>query len=241
MTTQLLTGIPGTGKTHHLTERALPFLLRRLHDAGISATSHTDEHTGSTHLEIDGWRRINVENLIDELAQTDPSKHEVRIERWVAFIMESGRIAEQSITDPDELRQRVRTRIIPADLAADSGLSIEVGRTRQETAWSLASQWNLGEHPGDPFGLVAGGVRHGDDGSTDSVEFDEASATKGRYVIDGWSRFGDDVPTPVVIARYADVADFASHGASRGRARGRPRRDDRRVLGVGQVHPGRGP
>ena len=104
---------------HELTERALPFLLRRLHDAGISATSHTDEHTGSTHLEIDGWRRINVENLIDELAQTDPSKHEVRIERWVAFIMESGRIAEQSITDPDELRQRVRTRIIPADLAAD--------------------------------------------------------------------------------------------------------------------------
>lgn len=108
---------------HELTERALPFLLRRLHDAGISATPHTDEHTGSTHLEIDGWRRINVENLIDELAQTDPSKHEVRIERWVAFIMESGRIAEQSVTDPDELRQRVRTRIIPADLAADPHLS----------------------------------------------------------------------------------------------------------------------
>ena len=105
------------------------------------------------------------------------------------------------------------------DLAADSGLTIEVGRTRQETAWSLASQWNLGEHPGDPFSLVTGAVRHGDDGSTDSVEFDEASATKGRYVIDGWSRFGDDVPTPVVIARYADVADFASHGASRDRAR----------------------
>ena len=32
---------------HELTERALPFLLRRLHDAGISATPHTDEHTGS--------------------------------------------------------------------------------------------------------------------------------------------------------------------------------------------------
>lgn len=26
MTTQLLTGIPGTGKTHHLTERALRYL-----------------------------------------------------------------------------------------------------------------------------------------------------------------------------------------------------------------------
>lgn len=105
------------------------------------------------------------------------------------------------------------------DLAADSGLSIEVGRTRQETAWSLASQWDLGEHPGDPFALVTGEVRHGDDGSIDSVEFDEASASSGRYVIDGWSRFGDDVPAPVVIARYADVADFASHGASRDRAR----------------------
>jgi len=38
-------------------------------------------------------------------------------------------------------------------------------------------------------------------------------------VIDGWSRFGDDVPAPVVIARYADIASFASNGASRDRAR----------------------
>ena len=108
---------------HEITERTLPFLLRRLHDAGISATPHVDSHTGDIYLKVDGWRRINVENLIDELAQTDPSKHEVTIERWVAFIMESGRIAEQSVTDPDELRQRVRTRIIPADLAANPHLS----------------------------------------------------------------------------------------------------------------------
>ena len=108
---------------HEITERALPFLLRRLHDAGISATPHVDSHTGDIYLKVDGWRRIAVENLIDELTQTDPSKHEVTIERWVAFIMESGRIAEQSVTDPDELRQRVRTRIIPADLAANPHLS----------------------------------------------------------------------------------------------------------------------
>ena len=105
------------------------------------------------------------------------------------------------------------------DLAADSGLRIDVGRTRQETAWSLASQWELGEDPGDPFTLVTGEVRHGDDGSTDSVEVDEAEAGAGRYIIDGWSRFGDDVPAPVVIARYADIANFASNGASRDRAR----------------------
>ena len=105
------------------------------------------------------------------------------------------------------------------DLAADSGLRIDVGRTRQETAWSLASQWELGEDPGDPFTLVTGEVRHGDDGSTDSVEVDEAEAGAGRYIIDGWSRFGDDVPAPVVIARYADIASFASNGASRDRAR----------------------
>ena len=105
------------------------------------------------------------------------------------------------------------------DLAADSGLRIDVGHTRQETAWSLASQWELGEDPGDPFTLVTGEVRHGDDGSTDSVEIDEAEAGAGRYVIDGWSRFGDDVPAPVVIARYADIASFASNGASRDRAR----------------------
>ena len=108
---------------HKITERTQPFLLRRLHDAGISATPHVDSHTGDIYLKVDGWRRIAVENLIDELAQTDPSTHEVTIERWVAFIMESGRIAEQSVTDPDELRQRVRTRIIPANLAANPHLS----------------------------------------------------------------------------------------------------------------------
>lgn len=103
------------------------------------------------------------------------------------------------------------------DLAADSGLRIEVGRTRQETAWSLSSQWKLGEDPGDPFTLVTGEMRPGEDGSIYSVE--NAAAGQGRYVIDGWSRFGGDVPAPVVIARYADVANFASHGASRDRAR----------------------
>ena len=66
---------------------------------------------------------------------------------------------------------------------------------------------------------MTGEVRNGDDGCTDSVEADEPESGQGRYVIDGWSRFGDDVPAPVVIARYADVANFASNGASRDRAR----------------------
>ena len=38
-------------------------------------------------------------------------------------------------------------------------------------------------------------------------------------MIDGWSRFGGDVPAPVAIARFADVANFASNGSSRDRAR----------------------
>lgn len=106
-----------------LTERTLSFLLRRLHDAGISAAPHTDSQTGNVFLEVDGWQRLNVENLISELAQADPAKHETIIERWVAFIMESGRIADQPITDADELRQRVRTRILTPDLAADPHFS----------------------------------------------------------------------------------------------------------------------
>ena len=101
-----------------LTERTLSFLLRRLHDAGVSATRRTDEHTGDAVLEVDGWRRINVENLVSELTQADPAQHEAIIERWVAFIIESGRIADQPVTDADELRQRVRTRILTPGLAA---------------------------------------------------------------------------------------------------------------------------
>ena len=104
------------------------------------------------------------------------------------------------------------------DLAADSGLRIELGRTRQETAWALSSQWQLGEDPGDPFALVTGEMRSGEDGSTSSSDRGDAGG-RGRYVIDGWSRFGGDVPSPVVIARFADVANFASNGASRDRAR----------------------
>ena len=104
------------------------------------------------------------------------------------------------------------------DLAADSGLRIDIGCTRQETAWALSSQWDLGEDPGDPFALVTGELCHGEDGSTSSsAGYD--SSDRGRYVIDGWSRFGGEVPAPVVIARFADVANFASNGASRDRAR----------------------
>ena len=127
------------------------------------------------------------------------------------------------------LRRRRRRRAEPAaallgswdevvDLAADSGLRIELGRTRQETAWALSSQWQLGEDPGDPFALVTGEMRSGEDGSTSSSDRGDAGG-RGRYVIDGWSRFGGDVPSPVVIARFADVANFASNGASRDRAR----------------------
>ena len=94
-----------------LTERTLSFLLRRLHDAGVSATRRTDEHTGDAFLEVDGWRRINGENLVSELTQADPAQHEAIIERWVAFIIES------------ELRQRVRTRILTPGLAADPHFS----------------------------------------------------------------------------------------------------------------------
>lgn len=58
----------------------------------------------------------------------------------------------------------------------------------------------------------------GEDGATSSSD-SAGVADKGRYVIDGWSRFGGDVPGPVVIARFADVANFASNGSSRDRAR----------------------
>ena len=104
------------------------------------------------------------------------------------------------------------------DLAADYGLRIDLGRTRQETAWALSSQWELGQDPGDPFALVTDEVNLGEDGATSSSD-SAGVADKGRYVIDGWSRFGGDVPAPVVIARFADVANFASHGFSRDSAR----------------------
>ena len=104
------------------------------------------------------------------------------------------------------------------DLAADYGLRIDLGRTRQETAWALSSQWELGHDPGDPFALVTDEANLGEDGATSSSD-SAGVADKGRYVIDGWSRFGGDVPGPVVIARFADVANFASNGSSRDRAR----------------------
>ena len=89
------------------------------------------------------------------------------------------------------------------DLAADSGLRIELGRTRQETAWALSSQWELGEDPGDPFALVTDDTHRGEDAPTSSSDRG-GTPDKRRYVIDGWSRFGGDVPAPVAIARFAE-------------------------------------
>ena len=59
MTTQLLTGIPGTGKTHHLTERALRYLadgndparLLILAPTRTAATRTARHHAASTPTE----------------------------------------------------------------------------------------------------------------------------------------------------------------------------------------------
>ena len=108
---------------HELISRALPFLLQRLKDAGIQATPDVDLEEDAIILMIDDTFRINIENLLDELERTDPAAHETTIERWVAFIIETIRTPERSLTDPNELRQRIRTRIIRNELASDPHLT----------------------------------------------------------------------------------------------------------------------
>lgn len=106
-----------------LVEHTLSFLIRRLHDAGIEATATVDPTTDQSALVLEDGGLLSVENLVNELAVSAPATHTERIERWVAFVIEFGRVTKTPITDPDELRGRVRTRILAPDLAANTHFS----------------------------------------------------------------------------------------------------------------------
>lgn len=96
---------------NELIQRTFPYLLKRLEDAGINATPEVDPQTNGYILTVDTMR-FNVENLLSDLSRSDPAQHQERIERWVAFMIETLRMPEYSLNDPDELRRRIRTRII---------------------------------------------------------------------------------------------------------------------------------
>ena len=91
------------------------------------------------------------------------------------------------------------------DTAIDSGLVVEPHLTRQEVAWALASQWTPKKSESD------------EEGDAKTRKARKRSAADVR--VPGWSLFSGAVPRAVTVARRADVADFASHGASRDRAR----------------------
>lgn len=103
---------------NELIQRTFPYLLKRLEDAGINATPQVDPQTNGYILTVDTMR-FNVENLLSDLSRSDPSQHQERIERWVAFMIETQRMPEKSVNDPDELRRRIRTRIIRDGQSSD--------------------------------------------------------------------------------------------------------------------------
>ena len=96
---------------NELIQRTFLYLLKRLEDAGIDATPQVDPQTNGYILTVDTMR-FNVENLLSDLSRSDQAQHQERIERWVAFMIETLRMPEYSVNDPDELRKRIRTRII---------------------------------------------------------------------------------------------------------------------------------
>ena len=103
---------------NELIQRTFPYLLKRLEDAGIDATPQVDPKTNGYILTVDTMH-FNVENLLSDLSRIDPVKHQEQIERWVAFMIETLRMPEYSISDPDELRKRIRTRIIRGGQSSD--------------------------------------------------------------------------------------------------------------------------
>jgi len=103
---------------NELIQRTFPYLLKRLEDAGIDATPQVDPKTNGYILTVDTMH-FNVENLLSDLSRIDPVKHQEQIERWVAFMIETLRMPEYSLNDPDELRRRIRTRIIRSGQSSD--------------------------------------------------------------------------------------------------------------------------
>ena len=105
--------------SHDIFEHDLPYLQRRLDEAGISAMFGINEANKHMLLFLNDSVECDIQDLVIDLLNSDPATHRNTVELWVSYLMDRTRMSENEMYDPDELRQRVRTEFTIGNPATD--------------------------------------------------------------------------------------------------------------------------
>lgn len=105
--------------SHDIFEHDLPYLQRRLDEAGISSMFGIDETNNHMLLFLNDSVRCDIQDLVIDLLNSDPATHRNTVELWVSYLMDRTRMSKNEMYDPDELRQRVRTEFAIGNPATD--------------------------------------------------------------------------------------------------------------------------
>lgn len=105
--------------SHDIFEHDLPYLQRRLDEAGISAMFGINETNKHMLLFLNDSVECDIQDLVIDLLNSDPATHRNTVELWVSYLMDRTRMSENEMYDPDELRQRVRTEFAIGNPATD--------------------------------------------------------------------------------------------------------------------------
>ena len=105
--------------SHDIFEHDLPYLQRRLDEAGISAMFGINETNKHMLLFLNDSVECDIQDLVIDLLNSDPATHRNTVELWVSYLMDRTRMSENEMYDPDELRQRVRTEFSIGNPATD--------------------------------------------------------------------------------------------------------------------------
>lgn len=105
--------------SHDIFEHDLPYLQRRLDEAGISSMFGINDANNHMLLFLNDSVECDIQDLVIDLLNSDPATHRNTVELWVSYLMDRTRMSEKEMYDPDELRQRVRTEFTIGTPATD--------------------------------------------------------------------------------------------------------------------------
>ena len=99
--------------------QSLPYLTGKLEEAGIAVQVGINQTRGTMFLLLNGSVKCSIHELISALIAAEPNAHHTIMEPWIPYLIERTRIGETVLNNPEELRRRVHTEFVIADLATN--------------------------------------------------------------------------------------------------------------------------
>lgn len=104
----------GTMYPGYVTRALMPYLIGRLGADGVTASLVVEPGDSSMFLVIKDLFRYNLSPLFVQLLEAPPISHKEILNRWADGVCNRIRIEAAQLANPNVLRQRVRTELVPS-------------------------------------------------------------------------------------------------------------------------------